>query len=224
MSHISLQADDIAAFLKQNPQFFLEHEYLLHDLKLPHPRSDKVISLSERQTMHLRKHTQQLEKQITQFLHNARENELISRALLSWACDLLAFNGSHHNVCELICHSLQTRYGLQEVQLRLWWLNHPFNAPDCSPSTKRWVEALEAPYTGPTHNQEAASWFHQPMASMAIIPLYSWSHHDCVGALALGSDISRRFTYNIGTDFLVAMGQIFMAILARFYEQSPSLA
>lgn len=224
MSSPSLQATDIVRFLENNPAFFLEHEYLLQHLQLPHPRSDKVISLSERQTLYLRKHNQQLEKQISQFLHAARENELISRALLNWACDLLAFKGNKNEVCTYICQRLQQQYGLQNVQLRLWWDQHPFHVADCSPSAKRWIQGLAEPYTGPTAEKEIATWFDAPMASMAVIPLYLRQEQQCIGALALGSDISKRFTYNIGTDFLVAMGQVLMATLARYYEQASQTA
>lgn len=220
MSQTSLQADEIAAFLEQNPQFFLENEYLLSHLKLPHPRSDKVISLSERQTMHLRRQNQQLEKQVAQFLHNARENELISRALMNWACDLLGFKGGPESVCEFMCQRLKKQYGLQEVQLRLWWPDQPFEAATGKISTQHWVQKLNSPYTGPTTELEVATWFEQSMSSMAVIPLYTRDANQCVGALALGSDIAKRFTYNIGTDFLVAMGQIFMAMLARFYAEN----
>lgn len=224
MSSSSLPADDIARFLENHPRFFLEHEYLLQHLQLPHPRSDKVISLSERQTLYLRKHNQQLEKQISQFLHAARENELISRALLNWACDLLAFKGDKHEICTYICQRLQQQYGLQNVQLRLWWDQHPFQVADCSLSAKQWIQNLAEPYTGPTTDKEIATWFDAPMASMAVIPLYLRHDQQCIGALALGSDISKRFTYNIGTDFLVAMGKVLMATLARYHEQQPQTA
>lgn len=224
MSSTSLQADDIVNFLENNPKFFLEHGYLLHTLQLPHPRSDKVISLSEHQTFYLRRHNQQLEKQIKQFLHTARENELISRALLNWAYDLMAFKGEKHEVCAYISERLLHEYGLQNVQLRLWWDQHPFQVPNCPPSTRQWVQSLAEPYTGPTAGKEVATWFDTPMASMAVIPLSLRGEKQCVGALALGSDISQRFTYNIGTDFLVAMGHLFIAILVRFYEQESQPA
>lgn len=221
MKNITLQADDIATFLENNPQFFLEHEYLLTSLQLPHPRSDKVISLAERQTLHLRKHSQQLEKQIAQFLQNARDNEQISKSLLNWTCDLLAFNGEANEVCAFITHRFKKRYELQEVQLRFWGDNHPFPVCDCKTSTQQWVHSLNTPYTGPFSGHEAASWFEAKdhLASMAVIPLYALGEKKCVGALALGSDLKTRFTYHLGTDFLEAMGQMIMALLARFYEQ-----
>lgn len=218
MSQLALQADSIAEFLEQNPQFFLEHEYLLSSIRLPHPRTEKVISLAERQTMHLRKKNQQLERQITQFIHTARENELISQALLNWTCELLAFKGDCAQVILHLGHSLKEQYGLQDVVLHLW--DSAFAATAPSSSSKQWVQQLLAPYTGPTANIELAQWFKQPMASMAVIPLYAPRSRNCVGALALGSDVAHRFTYNLGTDFLEAMGQIVIAMLARYHEST----
>lgn len=221
MKNVTLQADDIAIFLENNPSFFLEHEYLLTSLRLPHPRSEKVISLSERQTFHLRKKNQKLEKQIAQFLQNARDNEQISKSLLNWTCDLLAFKGGPQDVCTFITSRLKKQYELQAVQLRFWGDNHPFIVCDCKSSTQQWIHSLNSPYTGPVSGHKAASWFEKEhkLASIAVIPLYARDQQNCVGALALGSDSTTRFTYNLGTDFLEAMGQMIMALLTRFYEQ-----
>lgn len=221
MKNFTLQAEDIATFLESNPRFFLEHEYLLASLQLPHPRSEKVISLSERQTLYLRKLNQKLERQLTQFLQNARDNEQISKSLLNWTCDLLAFKGGPQEVCAFIANRLKKQYELQAVQLRFWGEQHPFLVCDCKTSTQQWIHSLSSPYTGPVSGHGAASWFEDEprLASMAVIPLYAFGGQQCVGALALGSDLSTRFTYNLGTDFLEAMGRMIMALLARFYEQ-----
>ena len=221
MKNVTLQADDIATFLENNPRFFLENEYLLHTLQLPHPRSDKVISLSEKQTFYLRKYSQKLEKQLAQFLQNARDNEQISKSLLNWTCDLLAFNGEAKEVCTFITSRFKKQYELQEVQLRFWENSHPFIC-ECKTSSQQWVHSLNAPYTGPISGHDAASWFADKhhLASMAVIPLYALGEQSCVGALVLGSESKTRFTSNLSTDFLEAMGKMIMALLARFHEQN----
>ena len=48
-----LTAQDVATYLKANPEFFIEQEDLLADLSLPH-ESGKAISLLERQVTILR--------------------------------------------------------------------------------------------------------------------------------------------------------------------------
>ena len=52
-SNNELSAQDVASYLKTNPEFFIEQEDLLADLSLPH-ESGKAISLLERQVTILR--------------------------------------------------------------------------------------------------------------------------------------------------------------------------
>ena len=48
-----LSAQEVASYLKANPEFFIKQEDLLADLSLPH-KSGKAISLLERQVTILR--------------------------------------------------------------------------------------------------------------------------------------------------------------------------
>ncbi|AQS51871.1 hypothetical protein PAEH1_10475 [Paenalcaligenes hominis] len=221
MSQTAIQADDVAAFLQHNPTFFLEHEYLLLSLKLPHPRTAKVLSLPERQTLYLQQHNQQLKQERQQFLTIARENELIQQALWLWAGDLLAYQGTAEHLARFACERLQVRYGLQEVQLRLWWDNYPYATQSTDAVTQDLIAQQPKPYAGTTQHP-AAQWFEGTWASMAVIPLYAPNASRSIGALALGSDIANRFTARMGTDFLEIMAQVIVASLARFYDSHPS--
>ncbi|HJH23535.1 MAG TPA: DUF484 family protein [Paenalcaligenes hominis] len=221
MSQTAIQADDVAAFLQHNPTFFLEHEYLLLSLKLPHPRTAKVLSLPERQTLYLQQHNQQLKQERQQFLTIARENELIQQALWLWAGDLLAYQGAAEHLARFACDRLQVRYGLQEVQLRLWWADYPYATQSTDTATQDLITHQTKPYAGTTQHP-AAQWFEGTWASMAVIPLYAPNASRSIGALALGSDIANRFTARMGTDFLEIMAQVIVASLARFYDSHPS--
>jgi len=70
----ALNPEDVAAFLKQNPEFFAEHEYLLNDLKLPHANGS-AISLGERQVQVFREHRDQLRTQLNELIAAAQEND-----------------------------------------------------------------------------------------------------------------------------------------------------
>lgn len=70
----TLSAEDVAAFLKQNPTFFITHENLLDDLKLPHA-SGSAISLGERQVQVFREHRDQLRAQLNELIAAAQEND-----------------------------------------------------------------------------------------------------------------------------------------------------
>ena len=48
MAESSVTAEQVAAFLSANPDFFLDHQELLADLTLPH-QSGEAVSLLERQ-------------------------------------------------------------------------------------------------------------------------------------------------------------------------------
>ena len=224
MSQTVLTAEAVADFLSHNPHFFLEHESLLLSLKLPHPRSNKVLSLAERQTFYLRQHNQQLEQQLQQFLNHARENELIQQAIWRWATELLAYQGSATLFPIFASQRLQTQYGLQEVQLRLWGHRSPFSSFSYSEASRHAVEQLQTPYTGPLAQHAVSSWFEQNLASVAIIPLFEPDQTRCIGALALGSDKAQRFTEGTGTEFLQIMAQVFVAALARFHEHTQEIA
>lgn len=222
MSQTQLNAATIADFLSQNPLFFLEHEHLLLSLKLPHPRTAQVLSLAERQTLYLRRHTQQLEKQLQQLVHRARENELIQQALWRWATELLSYTGPADALSAFICDRLQVQYGLQEVQLRVWWDCSMDEPSSIDKATHHAIAQLKKPYTGSTANQQAAQWFKHHLTSMALVPLYEPTQHTCIGALALGSDVPQRFTPKMSTDFLEIMAQVIVASLSRYHAYTPT--
>jgi uncharacterized protein len=66
--------DDVVAFLRANPEFFTEHEYLLKEIKLPHA-SGKAISLVQRQLSLFREQRDKYESQLLDLVDTAREND-----------------------------------------------------------------------------------------------------------------------------------------------------
>ena len=69
-----LSAEDVANFLKANPDFFIKQEDLLADLSLPH-ESGKAISLLERQVTILRDRGLDARQKLNNLLENARNND-----------------------------------------------------------------------------------------------------------------------------------------------------
>ncbi|MDK2597673.1 DUF484 family protein [Pseudoalteromonas obscura] len=118
MSHNQdpMSAHDVMAFLQKNPNFLLEHPYLLLDMNL-HVQHHGAPNLALMQQRVLRDENTKLKKQIDSMVDSARENELIfklfsdcQRAL--WYCnnfqelaDILADTLSQSpkiSVCQLI--------------------------------------------------------------------------------------------------------------------------
>ena len=69
-----LSEEDVVAYLRNNPDFFVTHEYLLDELRLPH-KSGSAISLGERQVQVFREHRDQLRAQLHELIDAATEND-----------------------------------------------------------------------------------------------------------------------------------------------------
>ncbi len=69
-----LTREQVAAFLQNDPDFFLEYEYLLEVLSVPHP-SGAAISLVERQSSLLRNKNKMLTVHLSDLCDAARHND-----------------------------------------------------------------------------------------------------------------------------------------------------
>jgi uncharacterized protein YigA (DUF484 family) len=84
----ALDASTVAAWLKQHPDFFVEHGELLLDLRIPH-ESGKAISLLERQVTVYRKRQESMESQFHEIIDNARANDELFEITRMVLLDLL---------------------------------------------------------------------------------------------------------------------------------------
>ena len=60
-----VKADDVAAWLKANPDFFMAHSDVFSAMRVPHPEGNHAISMVERQLISLRERNAKLEKQLS---------------------------------------------------------------------------------------------------------------------------------------------------------------
>ncbi|MBX3666709.1 MAG: DUF484 family protein, partial [Burkholderiales bacterium] len=49
-----MKPDDVAAYLKEHPEFFEHYADVVADVFIPHPHGGRAISISERQILTLR--------------------------------------------------------------------------------------------------------------------------------------------------------------------------
>jgi len=71
---IQLSAEDVAEYLKANPDFFANRDSLLADMTVPH-ESGKAVSLLERQVKILRERSIESRHTLNSLLENARYND-----------------------------------------------------------------------------------------------------------------------------------------------------
>lgn len=74
-SSSAVSEEQVIAFLRQNPDFFVTNEYLLNELRVPHA-SGAAISLGERQVQVFREHRDELKHKLNELISVARENDV----------------------------------------------------------------------------------------------------------------------------------------------------
>lgn len=227
MTQTVLAPDDVARFLKENPDFFTDHAALFSSINVPHPHSSKAISLGERQILTLRARAKELEWQLSGLIQNATGNQKISETLISWCAQMLAEDNPTLLPTQII-QGLSQLFGLPSIALRLWdapSLTDPSFTTDVTDSVKDWTSDLALPYCGPLNQHEVANWLDTPPASLAILALRRSPDSPAFGVLVLGSDDATRFTSDMGTDFLVTIQELASASLSRLIRpQAPQTA
>jgi uncharacterized protein YigA (DUF484 family) len=216
--------NDIAQYLANNPGFFERHAELLASVQLTSPHGQRAVSLQERQMEMLRERNKGLEHKIMDMVRNSQDNvalfDRLHRYTRSALVALVALDAT--DIAAHLLRSLQHEFLIPQVALRLWGLTGVHaDAPYAQPVTadvKSFTGSLALPYCGLNAGFEAGAWLDQPetIQSLAMIPLHHGDHS--FGLLVLGSPDATRYTATMGTEFLVRVGEITSAALARLYR------
>ncbi len=113
----SLSDAQVADYLRQHSDFFVEHAELLAQLQIPHAQKG-TVSLVERQLDTLREQNQSLKDEIEQMVSTAARNETIYRVYSELYIDLLKCE-QLSQVQQTLRRHLAEKLGLPVVQLRL---------------------------------------------------------------------------------------------------------
>lgn len=226
MSQDALNAQTVADYLSQNPQFFEEHADVFATLSVPHPHQARAISLGERQILTLRGRVKEHEQRLMQLLHNAGGNERINQSLMQWCARMLAEPDARQIPAHII-RSLADQFDLDAIALRLWDLPALADSEFCqdvTPAVRDYAAQLGEPYCGPLKGQEAAGWLPNEPASLVILPLRPLHGAKPIGLLVLGSADPDRFTADMGTAFLTLIASLAGAALGRLSVPAPDAA
>ena len=205
-----MNPDDVARYLRTNPQFFDQHPELLEKISVPHPYGGRAIPLAERQTVALREKNKTLEGKLGELLQFGEENDALSEKVhrlsvaLTGARDFPALSAS------LYFH-LREDFAVPHVALRVWGKSVPADFDEAQPvddTQRRQAEALGAPHCGPAAGSPFVAWFREAgehLRSMALVPLGQTA---VFGLLALGSEDPKRFFPEMGTLYLRRIGEL----------------
>ena len=220
MSIQGITEDDIANFLLNTPGFFERHAELLAGIQLTSPHGNRAVSLQERQMEMLREKIRGLELKLVEMIRHGQENMSIADKLHRWMRAIMLTTNAGDLPGELV-DELRRQFLIPQAGIRLWgaadaFESLPFARP-VSEDVKSFATSLTQPYCGVNSGFEAAQWFDDPagVTSLALIPLRDNDSTPAFGLLTLGSPDPTRYSADMGTEFLVRIGEIASAGLYR---------
>ena len=212
--------DDIANYLANTPDFFERHAGLLAAVELTSPHSHRAISLQERQAEMLREKIKALELKAATMIRHGHENTIIAERLQRWTRELLLTRDARE-LPLVVVRELAARFLVPQVAIKIWGVADEFSGEDyalgVSEDAIAFAHSLNLPYCGANTGLEAVQWLVDPAsaASVALVPLRAGIAPQAFGLLVLASADARRFTTDMGIDFLLRMGELTSAALSR---------
>src|SRR6267142_1187469 len=181
-----MNADDLARFLRANPQFFDQNPELLETIHVPHPYGGRAIPLAERQTVAMSEKVHRLAVALV----GARDFPALARSLY---------------------FHLREDFAVPHVVMRVWGKAVPVDfeeAEAVDPKQREQAGLMGAPRCGPAQGNLFTAWFRdaaEHIRSIALVPLGQTA---VFGLLALGSEDPKRFYPDMGTLYLRRIGEL----------------
>jgi uncharacterized protein YigA (DUF484 family) len=217
--------ESIAAYLRDNPDFFDRHPKLLEDLVIPHSCGG-AVSLVEYQVSVLRDQVREMRRRMQSLADNARDNETLSRRLHQLTLVLVECTRLDEvlsNLYQAMCEDFSADFvavrlfadpvadgdrglgefvGMESSHRELFSQVLVSAKPVCGHFKDTQLEFLF-----PEHANE--------IGSGALLPL---GLNARFGLLAIGSRDPQRFHPGMGTMFLRQLGEIVSRILVPHVE------
>ena len=218
MSMDILTHDQVAQFLKDNPEFFSHYVELLNHINVPHPHSGQAISIGERQVLMLRDRARGLENKLKEFIQFAEENDAIGEKLHRLSLGLMRAR-SLDAALQALYLSMREDFAVPHVRVRLWGDGATAAMPEferVSEDIRVLAEGLAHPQCGQTAPDEVRAWFGESgvhLGSFALAPL---KETNLGGLLVLASEDAKRFYPEMGTLYLQWLSGLTGAALSRF--------
>ncbi len=230
--HSPVSADQVAAYLRDNPEFFEQRPELLELLRLPDSKGE-AVSLLERQASILRERNTELRDRLNGLLDVARENDHLFDKTRKLTLGLLEARSAEKLFRNLLT-SLADDFRSDRVSLMLYDREVPIlgdlrNQIRCVDSTAL-PPALNhllrngKAVCGAMRQEEMEALFKEhatDIRSAAMVPL---EFQGRLGLLAIGSKSAMHFRSSLGTLFITHIGQILSRRLHEVLRQYPHQA
>ncbi len=211
-------ADAVARFLDNHPDFFEHHPDLIAGLRLTTALGGRTVSLQERQVEVLRDKVRQLELRLATLSRNANSNDIILSNVHQWVLRLLSDNSD--DPAAFLLAAMCESFGVPSASLRLWGVRPEhqqawFVANEAG--AREFADKHAEPLCGAAAGRPGILWLDDAssMQSAASIPLRRPGSEPSFGLLVLGSPDPQRFASELATDILARIGEIASARLLR---------
>ncbi|CAD5106337.1 DUF484 family protein [Zestomonas carbonaria] len=213
-----LDAEQVAAYLRQHPEFFVDHEELIPELRIPHLPGE-AVSLVERQVKLLRERNIEMRHRLSQLMDVARDNDRLFDKTRRLVLDLLDA-ASLEEVVGSVEDSLRHAFQVPHVSLIL------FNETPLE--VGRWVSNAEAHQAiggllggnktvcGVLRAPELEFLFGEEAPQVGSAAMVALSHQGLHGVLAIGSPDPQHYKSSLGTLFLGYIAEVLARVLPRF--------
>jgi uncharacterized protein YigA (DUF484 family) len=209
-----MKPDDVAAYLKEHPEFFEHYAEVVADVFIPHPHGGRAISISERQILTLRERGKQLEGKLSEMIQFGEENDIIGEKVHRLVLALIGARGMVA-LRHAVDFNLREDFAVPHVALKLW---HPAADDSVSEATRAFAASLVHPHCGPLAMADTAAFFGEAAPLLKSYAYVALGNAGSYGLLALASEDAQRFYPEMGTLYLTRIGEIISACLRRELE------
>lgn len=218
-----LSPKSVAAYLRDNPDFFERHADLLVELNVPHASGAGAVSLVERQIDLLRRRNEEMRRTLDEYVANGRASDELAGKLNRLVTKLLACRDPGERVRTLPAN-LREIFSLDFVRLLLFDATPGDYAevPDLSatPRENLMSEGLSsvlkanAPRCGRYSSGQRKFLFGAEAGKVASVALAPLGHRGKLGLLALGSRDPDHYHRAKSTEFLGRVSAIVAAAVS----------
>jgi uncharacterized protein YigA (DUF484 family) len=213
-----MKPDEVAAYLKEHPEFFEHYAALLGEIYIPHPHGGRAIPISERQILTLREKNRQIEGKLREVIQYGEENDAISEKVHRISVALLA--GSElRGVLNAVYLNLREDFAVPHVALRLWRGGaNRADIPELKPvseGAREFAAGLTNPYCSGHAMVDTGGWFGDAVAHLRSFSYLPLRDGETFGLLALASEDPQRFYPEMGTLYLKRLAELVSSALAR---------
>ncbi len=216
----TISAEQVAQYLKEHPDFFINRDSLLEEITLPH-ESGKAISLLERQVKILRERSIESRHTLNALMENAKYNDQlfnVTRALIL----ALLIEDDVSQIASATEANLNTQPGIDASAVILFKTDHLYNVENTRLESTEFLQddfptlLRDRKTICKSIEKDTASFlFPHRGSSIRSVALCPIGRERMLGVLAIGNKAHDYFNADLDTLFLDFIGEVLESIIIR---------